>query len=378
MNGENSEQGLGLPTRKEARRAACASPRQRRHLDEHGSGRYCCWRRQARPWPGSNFVFLLLLLLLALLTACESDTSQPVAGQAHLRQLDNGSIIYDSSAETVLLRTFRGGGHQGTLDLSPQLSIYGDGSYILGPGLQMREGHLSQEQLSQLLHTLVNSYGLLSFQRQQFYEVPDQDAVLLQFNVNNQHYQFLYSTFGQRQESQQDLDEYQRLGEALTTINEAVSQGSTTAYDTTRKVLLVRQDFGPNLSQPIPTWDVPDFTLHQLAQFECGPVPQDITGPNADSGCLTFTTPQRALLLTPEQSRTISNLLHGKLSGEFYEPATGLYYTVMLRALLPDELNQGVVAMYGSQDLTYSGVPLQQGPLPAKASSTGPQAQLAA
>ncbi|WP_069803664.1 hypothetical protein [Thermogemmatispora onikobensis] len=373
MNGENSEQGFGLPIRGQAKTGIWASERPRHYLDEHRSERYRSRSKLPGPWPEGKIVCLLLLLLLALLTACESNTSEPVAGQAHLRQLDNGTIIYDSSAETVLLRTFRGGGREGTLNLSPQLSIYGDGSYILGPGLQMRQGHLSQEQLSQLLHTLVSSYGLLNFQRQQFYEVPDQDAVLLQFNVNNQHYQFLYSSFGQRQESQQDLDEYQRLGKALTAINEAVSQGSTAAYNTTRKALLVHQDFSPDLSQSIPTWNVPDFTLHQLAQFECGPVPQDITGPNADSGCLTFTTPQRALLLTPEQSRTIGNLLHGKPSGEFYEPATGLYYTVMLRALLPDELNQGVLAMYGSQDLTYSGVPLQQGPLPATASSQAPK-----
>ncbi|MBX5450554.1 hypothetical protein [Thermogemmatispora sp.] len=365
MNRENKARDFSLPINRPTPRAA----RQGGRSIQTRLGQLCGQHRHEKPqpWPG-GFLVCLLLLVLALLTACESNTSEPVAGQAHLRQLDNGTIIYDSSSEAVLLRTFRGGGHLGTLDLSPQLSIYGDGTYILGPGLQMRQGRLSQEQLSQLLHTLVNSYRLLSFQRQQFYEVPDQDAVLLQFNVNNQHYQFFYSTFGQRQESQQDLDEYRRLGQALTTINEAVSAGSTTAYDTARKALLVRQDFSPDLSQPVPTWGLPDFTLHQVALFECGPVPEDITGPNADSGCLSFTTPQRALLLTPEQSRSVSNLLHGRLSGEFYEPATGLYYTVMLRALLPDELSQGVLAMYGSQDLTYSGVPLQQGPLPTATS----------
>jgi hypothetical protein len=310
---------------------------------------------------------LLVLLCLVGVAACGGQsTDGAVAQQPHLSQLDNGSIAYDSSAEAVLLRIFRGGGHLGTLDLSPEVSIYGDGSYILGPDLQMRQGHVSQEQLQGLLRSLVNSYGLPAFKHQQFYDIPDQDATLLQFNVNGRHYEFLYGEFGNRQESQQELDEYRRLGQALTAITAAIG-GPTVSYDNPRKALLVRQDFSPDLSEQIPDWDFPDFTLNQLAIFECGPVPQDITGPNADSGCLTFTIPRRAVLLTEAQSKAIAALLHGRQSGEFYEPATGLYYTVMLRPLLPDELSQGVLAMYGSENLTYSGVPLHQGPVPTPA-----------
>jgi hypothetical protein len=316
------------------------------------------------PQAGQFFLIICCLLGLLILTACSQESAgSPATAQPHLRQIDNGTITYDSSAEAVVLRIFRGGGHLGTLDLSPLISIYGDGTFILGPGLQMREGHLSQDQLNQLLHTLVNSYGLPGFKRQQFYDIPDQDATLLQFNVNNQRYQFLYSDFGNREESQQDMDEYQRLGEALTAITSAIG-GHTSPYSSDEQVLLARQDFSPDLTQKIPVWSLPDFTLNQVAIFECGPVPQDITGPNADSGCLTFTIPRKALLLSGSQRTTISELLHGHESGEFYEPSTGFYYTVMLRPLLPDERLQGTLAMYGSQNLTYTGVPLYQGPVP--------------
>ena len=89
----------------------------------------------------------------------------------------------------------------GALAFSPQVSIYGDGTYILGPGYQMRWGKLDTGALQQLLHTLVDTGGLLGLSRQQFYDVPDQNATLLQLTLNNKHYEFLYGKFGTLQES---------------------------------------------------------------------------------------------------------------------------------------------------------------------------------
>nr|MDQ2907363.1 hypothetical protein [Chloroflexota bacterium] len=311
-------------------------------------------------------ILAMLCLLGILLASCSSDT-QPASGTAHPQQrIANNTISYSISAQDVLIRTFRGGGHRGTLDLSPQISIYGDGTYILGPGLNMRQGRIDTNGLQQLLNTLVNTDGLLSLKRQQFYDIADQDATILQLSLNERHYQFLYSKFGSRQESQQDMDAYHHLEQALSAITTALN-GATQPYTNSTQALLAYQNFSPNLSQSIPTWDLPDFTLNQLATFECGPVPQDITGPNADSGCLEFNIPRNALLLTDGQARRITGLLHGHLSGEFYEPSTGLYYMIMLRALLPDELPLKTLAMYGSEYIDYTGVPLYSGTVPTPA-----------
>jgi len=251
----------------------------------------------------------------------------------------------------------------GTLAFSPQVSIYGDGTYILGPGYQMRWGLLDTGALQQLLHTLVDTGGLLSLKRQQFYDVPDQNATLLQLTLNNKHYEFLYGKFGTLQESAQDMDEYHHLGKALSAITEALN-GPTHPYTSTSMALLVHQDFSPDLSQTISNWSLRDFSLDQVATFECGVIPRDETGPNADTGCLSFTTPLYAYLPTPQQLRTVKILLHGRQQGEFYEPNSVLYYTVVLRPLLPDEASQKMLAMLGSQQLSYSGVPLHSGTIP--------------
>ena len=126
--------------------------------------------------------------------------------------------------------------------------------------------------------------------------------------------------------------------------------------------LLVHQDFSPDLTQNIPDWTLPDFTLYQLATYECGAIPQDITGPNADTGCLTYTVPQHALFLSADQQRTILALLRGQQSGVFVEQE--LYYAVNLRPLLPDELPEQALAMFGSGELSYNPVPLFSGPVP--------------
>ena len=115
-------------------------------------------------------LYLLLFALLLLLASCSTAPSSSSAqGTPHTTlSTNNGTMTYSSSPQDVILRTFYGGGTMGTLEMSPDISIYGDGTYILGPGLQMREGHLSTNALQQLLHTLVESDGLLGFHRQRF------------------------------------------------------------------------------------------------------------------------------------------------------------------------------------------------------------------
>ena len=311
-----------------------------------------------------RFLPVMLCALMVLLTASSSGPSAPASNSTRHTTVSTtgGSIItYNTGPQDVLIRTFYGGGRLGTLEMSPDITLYGDGAYILGPGLQMRQGKLSVDALQQLLFTLVDNYALLKLNRQQFYDVPDQNATVLQLNINAQAYAFLYGPFGNLQESAQDLEEYQRLGKALTSITGALS-GLTNNYTSNQVALLVHQTFSPDLNQTIPFWDFQDFTLAQLANYECGPVPPDETGPNAGTGCLTFTVPQRALLLDTQQLQQIAKLLQGQDQGTFLE--NGLYYSVVLRPLLPDELAQKMLAMFGSQELAYAGVPLYEGPVP--------------
>jgi len=249
----------------------------------------------------------------------------------------------------------------GTLAVSPDVSIYGDGTYILGPGLEMRQGKLDAATLQQLLHTLVDTDGLLNFSRQVFNDVPDQNATFLQVMLNTKQYAYQYGKFGTLQESAADMSEYHRLEQALKTIT-ATLNGATRHYSNSTMTLLVHQDFGPDLTQAIPSWRFHDFSLYQLATYECGVTPIDQTGPNADTGCLTFSIPHTVYLPAPQQLAAIQVLLKGQQEGEFLEQ--GLYYRVALRPLLPDELSQKVVAMLGSQEFRYSGVPLRSGVVP--------------
>ena len=308
----------------------------------------------------------MLCLIAILLPACSSSflTSSSSANNGSFTfPTNNGPITYSTNAGDVVIRTFYGGGNLGTLAFSPEISIYGDGTYILGPGYAMREGKLNSDSLQQLLHALVDSDGLLSLTRQVFYDLPDQNATFLQLMLNNKHYQYVYGQFGALSESAQDVDEYHHLGKALAAISTAL-QGPTHPYTSRFMALLVHQDFSPDLTQNIPDWSLPAFSLHQLATYECGVLPVDQTGPNADTGCLTFTAPQYAYLPTLQQLQSIKLLLHGQTRGEFYEPSSGFYYTVVLRPLLPDELPQKTLAMLGSSDLSYMGVPLHSGTIP--------------
>jgi hypothetical protein len=309
-----------------------------------------------------RLLLIMLCSFLILLTACDSSSSISSASTRHTLSTSNGSTItYSSRPQDVLIRTFYGGGKLGTLEISPEITIYGDGTYILGPGLDMQQGQLQADALQQLLNRLVDTYGLLKLSRQQFYDVPDQNATLLQLMLNGNQYEFLYGPFGNLQESAQDMDEYQRLGKALTSISEALS-GPTHDYTSRQMALLVHQTFSPDLSQNILSWNFQDFTLFQLATYECGPIPPDETGPNADTGCLTYTVPHTALLLDTQQLQQISTLLQGQAQGVFLEGR--LYYNVTLRPLLPDEFAQNMLAMFGSQELSYTGVPLHVGPVP--------------
>jgi len=314
---------------------------------------------------------ILFCIILVLFTACDSSaTTSPTNGGKQTLSISSGSTItYNTRPQDVLIRTFYGGGKLGTFEMSPEISIYGDGTYILGPGLQMQEGRLQATALQQLLNKLVDTYGLLKLNKQQFYDIPDQNATVFQLMLNDKEYTYLYGPFGNMQESAQDRSEYQRLGNALTSITEALV-GPTHPYTNQQMVLLVHQTYSPDLSQSIPDWSFQDFTLFQLSTFECGLIPPDLTGPNADTGCLTYTVPHTALLLNTQQLQQMKRLLHGQQQAVFFEK--GAYYSVTLRPLLPDEIVQKSLAMFGSQELSYTGVALSKGPVPIPTPTTTP------
>ena len=315
----------------------------------------------------SCYLFAIVWALMIFLTGCDTGSSPPTSAnpghKVSLATNNNGTITYSTSPQDVLIRTFYGGGNLGSFEMSPDISIYGDGSYILGPGLQMHEGRFDTATLQQLLHTLVDDDGLLKLSQQQFYDVPDQNATVLQLSINGKQYIYTYGPFGNLpgSETTQALNDYRHLGSALTSIRDTI-QGPTNNYMSQNMALLVHQDFSPDLTQTIPYWSFKDFTLFSAATFECGAIPQDITGPNADTGCLTFTVPHTAILLNERQLQAISALLHRQQQGDFQEQE--LYYHVVLRPLLPDELPQKMLAMYGSMELNYTGVPIHAGAVP--------------
>ena len=325
------------------------------------------WDSRERPpsfslWSRTYYIVLGIAALLFIVSACDSTpkTTTTPKNQS-ISTTNNGVITYNTGPQDVLIRTFYGGGKLGSIEYSPEISIYGDGTFILGPGLQMRAGQMSSDALEQLLQTLVDSDGLLAFTTRQFYDIPDQNATFLQLTLNNTTYSFQYGPFGNLQESAQDMNAYHRLGAALSSIINAVN-GPTHPYSGSQVALLVHQDFNPDLTQNIPSWSLPDFNLYNLNIYECGPPEVGPTGPNADTGCLTYTVPQNALLLSQQQQQAILTQLKGQQQGVFYD--LGQYYNVTLRTLLPDELAQKTLAMLGSAELVYTGVPLHEGPVP--------------
>jgi len=335
-------------------------------LQEYGRG---SGHDKSRPYLHTLISISVILCIIALVfSACDStpQTTGKTKNQS-ISTTNNGVITYSDSPQDVLIRTFYGGGKLGSFEYSPEISIYGDGTYILGPGLNMREGQMSRDAIQQLLQTLVDADGLLKFTTKQFYDIPDQNATFLQLMLNSTGYTFQYGPFGNLQESAQDMNAYHKLGAALTSIINAVN-GPTHPYTGGQMALLVHQDFSPDLSQTIPAWSLPDFNLYNLSVYECGATPVDQTGPNGDSGCLTYTVPHNALLLNQQQQQTILSLLKGQQQGVFSD--LGAFYSVTLRPLLPDELAQKMLAMLGSAELDYTGVPLQAGPVPT-ATPTG-------
>lgn len=338
----------------EAKKGSTHYPMYKAFLHSGESGAQKHWRAIS--------VLLLTLLSTAMLFA-SCDTSNPSTQQSGQSTTFTGSstqqqITYTTNANDVLLRTFYGGGLKGTLNLGPQLSIYGDGTYILGLN---RQGKLDTNTLQQLLNTLVDSDGLLSFKRQQFFDIPDQDATFLEINIDSKHLEFMYGAFGSQPSSAEDKSEYQRLGKALTTISHTL-QGPTSAYQGRTFALLARQTFSANLQQTIPDWPLSDFTAAQAATFECGVIPVDIVSSNPAIPCLKFTIPAHAILVNAGQIQSIEAALNGKQQGDFFE--NGQYYSVILRPLLPDELQEKMLAMFGSSQYQFIGVPLLEGIVP--------------
>jgi hypothetical protein len=326
--------------------------------------KYCINSRPRAAQPAQIFISVELLLLSLLLTACLGSkepaphTTTFVSGQPGAAGTPNQAITYSTLPQDVLIRTFTGGGLYGSLSLSPNVSIYGDGTYILGT---TQEGQLGTDALQNLLHHLVDTYGLLDMQQRQFADIQDQNATYLELNLNGQQMEFMYGSFGNQQESALAMQEYHNLGLALTAINQALT-GPTQPYHSQYMALLVRQDFSPNLSQSIPAWPITDFTLAQAAAFECGLIPQDTTSQNPETGCLKYTIPDNAILLTATQQATLVAQMPNQTQSDFSED--GLYYQVTLRPLLPDEIVSKELAMFGSAQQSYKGVPLLEGAVP--------------
>lgn len=320
-----------------------------------------------RRGPFSYRARILCLCLLALiLTACSWQGSAQNNHRQTLQTDRGDTISYSTSASDVLIRLFHGGGKVGNLEFTPEISLYGNGLFIVGPGLQLQQGMLANDALQKLLHTLTSTDDLLQLHRQTFSDIPDQNADLLQIMLNNQKYQFIYGPFGYVQESSQDMHEYQQLGQAIGTIKSTLSH-PTQAYTSQQSALLVyqtfRQDFTVQQERTTPRWPLTStFNLAHAAIYECGEVPSDFTSPNADLGCLHYTIPQLAILLDQHNTSLVSNALHGTQQALFLE--NGIYYVVMLRPLLPDEIVQQQLAMYGNNHQDYTPVPLKSGPIP--------------
>ena len=302
------------------------------------------------------FIFCLALLASLTLGSCSADQTSP---QTATVKNSSSQITYSTNAQDVVVRTYYGGGHYGTLPLGPQLSVYGDGTYVIG---LEKQGKLSADAMQTLLSTLVDTNGLLSLKRQQFADVPDQNLTFLELNLNGKHTELVYSNFGSRPQSAQDLDEYQRLGKALTSLKESLN-GQTQPYTTNRYALLVHEIATPDRTQAIQTFSLLDFTLAQVAKFECGPNKDErATSGNPIGPCLLYTRPLGALILKDNQLQEIKTLLGGQQEGQFTQ--LGLYYNARLRPLLPDELSSKKLALLGSLQFTYEDIPLVQGRLP--------------
>ncbi|GHO65638.1 hypothetical protein KSC_045300 [Ktedonobacter sp. SOSP1-52] len=299
----------------------------------------------------------LCLLLLALgLVACDSGTAKQKQIKTIQQAKANKQVTYSVDPQDVVIRTLYGGGLKGSLSLSPVLSIYGDGTYILGTE---RTGKLTPDALQQLLDALVNTYDLPDFSQKQFIDIQDLNATYLQLALNNQQTEFAYGSFGYYQPKAQELDEYTRLGKALTAINNAVNATSSQPYKASTYALLARRTFSADPQRDYPFWPLSDYTLEQAATYECGSIPPNENTPNLETPCLKFTIPSHALLLNHGQYQSLKASLNGN-SGTMSE--AGLYYTLTLRPLLPDETQTKALAMFGSQQTQFTPIPLAFAP----------------
>ena len=321
----------------------------------------------ARQKRGRHFILLICILLTLLISACASTNVAKQAGHTNTSSLSSAGntssqqVTYNNGSQDVVLRTFYGGGIYGSLEVNPDISLYGDGTYILGAD---RQGKLDDASLQGLLHKLTDTYGLLNFKRQQFSDIQDQNSTFLEVTLNGKRQEYMYGSFGNQQESSQDMDEYHRLDSILTTITETLN-GPTHPYKSNNVALLVHQTFAPDQT-PL-TWPVSDFSLAQASAFECGLLPPDETSHNLETGCLKYLIPHSVILLNATQVQAISSQLptqqQGPLpQGLFSEGPS--YYTVTLRPLLPDELPSKSVAMFGSTQSSFTVVPLLNGQVP--------------
>ncbi|WP_137686230.1 hypothetical protein [Thermosporothrix hazakensis] len=268
----------------------------------------------------------------------------------------------DDPAQPII-RTLYGGGLHGTLSFSPQISIYSDGTYVLGVE---KKGQLASDSLQTLLDTLANTYNLFDFSRKQFSDIQDQNSTYLQLAFNGKQTQLQYGTFGHYQANAQDRDEYTRLGKALTAISEALT-GPTEPYQTNHYALLIRRAYGADPTASHPAWPLTEYTAEQAAYSECGKNPANENTPNLETSCLKFTLPAHGLLLTSEQVQQFKEVMKGAQQ-DFEE--NGNYYTVTLRPLLPDEQANHRLAMFGSAQSDFRAVPLLQQPKPEQESGS--------
>ncbi|WP_201361797.1 hypothetical protein [Dictyobacter formicarum] len=304
--------------------------------------------------PIRSLLLCALLFFNLLNTGCSSSANKQ---QKTIDGSSSQAITYSTNPHDVVIRTFYGGGLDGALSLSPQISIYGDGAYIVGVE---RQGTLGDDQFQHLLSTLINNDKLLTLKRQVFSDSSDQDVTLLQLTLNGQVHTIIYGTFDDHAQSNEDIASYQRVGRAITQIMNALT-GPTQPYHASAVALLVRNVPYYDYTQSIPQWRDPSFTLAQAAQLECGPQPEDID-PNKEAACLKYTIPRQAILLNTAQWQTLQKVLGKQLSATFMERQH--YYEVRIRPLLPEEVADHQLAMFGSAQSHYKSVPLHMGPLP--------------
>ncbi|GHO50005.1 hypothetical protein [Ktedonospora formicarum] len=298
---------------------------------------------------------LLLALFASSLTACDSGTPNQKSVKTINTKNDKPPVTYSGDGKDVVIRTLYGGGLKGSLSFAPEVSIYGDGTYILG---SERKGKLSSDALEKLLDSLVNTYDLPDFGERQFVDIQDMNATYLQLALNNKSMEYAYGSYGHYQPKSSSLDEYGRLGKALTAINDAVNATSNNPYGASAYALLARRTFSANANDTYPLWPLSDFTLEQAATYECGKIPENENTPNLETPCLKFTIPEHAIRLKDEQYQSIKAILS---SGQGIMGEGGLYYNVTLRPLLPDEISSGKLSMLGSQQSSYMAIPLREG-----------------